>query len=203
MKKSFKQLIIDTATKYIFLSLVIDGVEKQYYYEIGINNHSVTIMPYLQKILENEGVNLQEIDEIIVGVGPGSYTGVRIGVTVAKMIAYLNNLSLYKISSLALMASSSDKPYVLALIDARRGNGFMGLYSNKENNLEMVREDCLSNIENYKRTLDYDFEVIEEGKPNVVKLLKSELLSKIDDVHSLTPNYLQVTEAERNLRNEN
>jgi len=79
----------------------------------------------------------------------------------------------------------------------------MGLYSNKENKLEIIKEDCLSNIENYKRTLDFDFEVIEEGKPNVVKLLNSELLSKIDDVHSLTPNYLQVTEAERNLRNEN
>lgn len=203
MKKLLKQLIIDTATKYIFLSLVIDGVEKQHFYEVGINNHSVTIIPYLQKMLENEEIKLQEIDEIIVGVGPGSYTGVRIGVTVAKMIAYLNNLSLYKVSSLALMASSSNKPYVLALIDARRGNAFMGLYANSDEKLSMVKDDCLQNIEKFKTSLEIDFEVVEEGKPDVNKILKSNILIKVDDVHSLTPNYLQVTEAERNLRNEN
>ena len=203
MKKLLKQLIIDTATKYIFLSLVIDGVEKQHFYEVGINNHSVTIIPYLQKMLENEKIKLQEIDEIIVGVGPGSYTGVRIGVTVAKMIAYLNNLSLYKVSSLALMASSSNKPYVLALIDARRGNAFMGLYANSDEKLSMVKDDCLQNIEKFKTSLEIDFEVVEEGKPDVNKILKSNILIKVDDVHSLTPNYLQVTEAERNLRNEN
>jgi tRNA threonylcarbamoyladenosine biosynthesis protein TsaB len=203
MKKLFKQLIIDTATKYIFLSLVIDGVEKQHFYEVGINNHSVTIIPYLQKMLENEKIKLQEIDEIIVGVGPGSYTGVRIGVTVAKMIAYLNNLSLYKVSSLALMASSSNKPYVLAFIDARRGNAFMGLYANSDKKLIMVKDDCLQNIEKFKTSLEIDFEVVEEGKPDVNKILKSNILIKVDDLHSLTPNYLQVTEAERNLRNEN
>lgn len=203
MKKSFKQLIIDTATKYIFLSLVIDGVEKEFFYEVGINNHSVTIIPYLQKMLENEKIKLQEIDEIIVGVGPGSYTGVRIGVTVAKMIAYLNNLSLYKISSLALISSSSNKPYVLALIDARRGNAFMGLYANSDGKLKIVKDDCLQNIEKFKTSLEIDFEVVEDGKPDVNKILKSDLLTKVDDVHSLTPNYLQVTEAERNLRNEN
>jgi tRNA threonylcarbamoyladenosine biosynthesis protein TsaB len=203
MKKLFKQLIIDTATKYIFLSLVIDGVEKQHFYEVGINNHSVTIIPYLQKMLENEKIKLQEIDEIIVGVGPGSYTGVRIGVTVAKMIAYLNNLSLYKVSSLALMASSSNKPYVLAFIDARRGNAFMGLYANSDKKLSMVKDDCLQNIEKFKTSLEIDFEVVEEGKPDVNKILKSNILIKVDDLHSLTPNYLQVTEAERNLRNEN
>ncbi len=203
MKKLLKQLIIDTATKYIFLSLVIDGVEKQHFYEVGINNHSVTIIPYLQKMLENEKIKLQEIDEIIVGVGPGSYTGVRIGVTVAKMIAYLNNLSLYKVSSLALMASSSNKPYVLALIDARRGNAFMGLYANSDEKLNIVKDDCLQNIEKFKTSLEIDFEVVEEGKPDVNKILKSNILIKVDDVHSLTPNYLQVTEAERNLRNEN
>ncbi|PKK94759.1 MAG: tRNA (adenosine(37)-N6)-threonylcarbamoyltransferase complex dimerization subunit type 1 TsaB [Tenericutes bacterium HGW-Tenericutes-5] len=203
MKKLLKQLIIDTATKYIFLSLVIDGVEKQHFYEVGINNHSVTIIPYLKTMLENEKIKLQEIDEIIVGVGPGSYTGVRIGVTVAKMIAYLNNLSLYKVSSLALMASSSNKPYVLALIDARRGNAFMGLYANSGEKLNIVKADCLQNIEKFKTSLEINFEVVEEGKPDVNKILKSDLLTKVDDVHSLTPNYLQVTEAERNLRNEN
>ncbi|MDY0023398.1 MAG: tRNA (adenosine(37)-N6)-threonylcarbamoyltransferase complex dimerization subunit type 1 TsaB [Candidatus Izemoplasmatales bacterium] len=200
MKKSLKQLVIDTATKNIFLSLVIDGVEKQFVYEEGINNHSVTIMPYLEQVLKEENLTLKELDEIIIGIGPGSYTGVRIGVTVAKMISYLNNINIYTISSLALMASYSNKPFVLALIDARRGNAFMGLYKNVSGKLKIIEDDSLANIENYKSQIKVDFEIVESGKPDVSKVLKSDLLTKIDEIHSLTPNYLRDTEAERNLK---
>ncbi len=200
MKKSLKQLVIDTATKNIFLSLVIDGVEKQFVYEEGINNHSVTIMPYLEQILNKENLTLKELDEIIIGIGPGSYTGVRIGVTVAKMISYLNSINIYTISSLALMASYSNNPFVLALIDARRGNAFMGLYKNISGKLKIIESDSLANIENYKSQIKEEFEVVENGKPDVTKILNSDLLTKIDEIHSLTPNYLRETEAERNLK---
>lgn len=203
MKKSLRQLVIDTATKYIYLSLVIDGIEKQFVYEEGINNHSVTIIPFIENILSKEKIKLSEIDQVIIGVGPGSYTGVRIGVTVAKMIGYLNNLEVYTVSSLALVGSHSNKPYVLALIDARRGNAFMGLYHNVGEKLVRVREDTLDNITNYQNEINLDFDIIEEGKPQIEKILKSDLLVKIDDIHNLTPNYLRITEAERNLRNEN
>lgn len=203
MKKSLKQLVIDTATKYIYLSLVIDGDEKQVVYEEGINNHSVTIIPFIENILSKERIKLSELDQVIIGVGPGSYTGVRIGVTVAKMIGYLNNLEVYTVSSLALIASHSNKPYVLALIDARRGNAFMGLFHNIEKKLVRVSEDILENINNYQNEIDLDFDIVEGGRPQIEKILSSNLLVKIDDIHNLTPNYLRITEAERNLRNEN
>ncbi|MDT8336373.1 MAG: tRNA (adenosine(37)-N6)-threonylcarbamoyltransferase complex dimerization subunit type 1 TsaB [Candidatus Izemoplasmatales bacterium] len=203
MKKLLKQLAIDTATKYIYLSLIIDGVEKQFVYEEGINNHSVTIIPFIENILNKEGLKLSDINQIIIGIGPGSYTGVRIGVTVAKMIGYLNNLEVYTVSSLALIASHSNNPYVLALIDARRGNAFMGLYRNVDNKLEKISEDVLDNIENYQSDINIDYDIIEDGKPQIGKILNSNLLIKIEDIHNLTPNYLRITEAERNLRNEN
>ncbi len=202
MKKLLKQLVIDTATKNIFLSLIIDGEEKQFVYEEGINNHSITVMPYLEEMLNKENLKLQDLDQVIVGVGPGSYTGVRIGVTVAKMIGYLNNLEVYTVSSLALMASHSDNPYVLALIDARRGNAFMGLYSNVNEKLTLVSEDVLDNVEEYKSRIETDYLVVEEGKPQIKKILNTNLLRKIEIIHSLTPNYLRITEAERNLINE-
>ena len=202
MKKSLNQLIIDTATKYIFLSLIIDGVEKDFVYEEGINNHSVTIIPFIENMLNKENITLKDIDQVIVGIGPGSYTGVRIGVTVAKMIGYLNNIDVYEVSSLALMASHSDKPYVLALIDARRGNAFMGLYENTGQTLVKINNDKLENIDDYKNRLEFDYCVVEEGRPCVRKLLNSKLLKKVEDIHSLTPNYLRVTEAERNLKDE-
>jgi len=202
MKKLSKQLVIDTATDYIYLSLIIDGKEKQSIYEKGINNHSVTIIPFLKEILDKEGLSLKDIDRLIIGDGPGSYTGVRIGVTVAKMIGYLNNIDTYKVSSLALIASHSNKPFVLALIDARRGNAFMALFENVGEKLIRINPDCLENTEEYKNSIDFDFEIIYEGKPQIEKIVNSNLLEYVEDIHNLTPNYLQITEAERNLKNE-
>ncbi len=193
-----KILIIDTATKYIYLSLVIDNIEKQYFYQEGINNHSVTIIPMLGELLKREHIMLNELNKVIIGIGPGSYTGVRIGVTVAKMIGYLNNIEVSTISSLAIMASASNEEYVLPYIDARRGNAFMALFKSSNGVLERVEDDCLENVESFKekQTIQYDF--ITKGKPNVFKLLESNLLTKVDNIHELKPNYLQITEAERN-----
>ncbi len=202
MKKSLKQLVIDTATDYIYLSLIIDGYEKQSVYEKGVNNHSVTLIPFLEEMLNRENLTLKNLDEIIVGDGPGSYTGVRIGVTVAKMIGYLNNIKTYKVSSLALMASHSDNPFVLAVIDARRGNAFMGLYKNVDKKLIQIKTDCLDNIEKYRNNLSCNYEVVSNGKPQIIKIINSDLLELVKDIHNLTPNYLQITEAERNLKNE-
>lgn len=202
MKKLLRQLVIDTATNYIYLSLVIDGEEKQSIYEEGINNHSVTIIPYLESLLKKESIELKDINQIIIGIGPGSYTGVRIGVTVAKMIGYLNKIDVYTVSSLALIASYSDSEYVLPLIDARRNNAFMAVYQNANRELKLVEADCLENVEIFQERINYDFTVVNKGKPKIKKILDSKLLNKVDDIHSLTPNYLRVTEAERNLKNE-
>jgi tRNA threonylcarbamoyladenosine biosynthesis protein TsaB len=195
-------LIIDTATDYIFLALAFGSEEIDSIYELGVNNHSVTIIPFLEDMLSKAKIKLRDIDQVIVGIGPGSYTGVRIGVTVAKMIGYLNNVDVYTVSSLAFLASSSNSKYVLAMIDARRGNAFMGLYGNCNNNMKIINSDVLQNIDDFKKSLDLDYEVIQLGKPKIDKILESKLLSKVDNIHDLVPNYLQITEAERNLRNE-
>ena len=197
MKKSLKRLAIDTATKYIYLALMIDDKEISSVYQVGDNDHSVTIIPLLDELLKKANINLQDLDEIIVGIGPGSYTGVRIGVTVGKMISYLNNIAIYQVSSLALLASSSNNKYVLPLIDARRNNAFMAYFSQKKNILKYLIEDTLKNIDIFKEKLDDKYEVIEFGKPNLKKII---LLIKIEDIHKITPNYLRITEAERNLK---
>lgn len=200
MKKSYKRLVIDTATKYIYLSLLIDDEEVESIYEVGQNNHSVTIMPYLSDMLKIQDLKLKDIDEVIVGIGPGSYTGVRIGVTVAKMIAYLNQIKLFQVSSLALIASHSNHEYILPLIDARRGNAFMASFKNIHGVLTYIEDDCLEDIDRFKAQIKEDYECVEEGQPDMKKVLKSNLLEAVKDVHGLVPNYLQKTEAERNLR---
>lgn len=202
MRKLSKTLIIDTATKYIYLSLVVDGEVKQTVYQEGINNHSVTIIPKLDEILQRENFKLQELDEIIVGIGPGSYTGVRIGVTVAKMIGYLNKTKVYQVSSLALIASASEAEYVIPFIDARRGNAFMALFKQTDEKLEYLVSDVLDNMDEFKNSCDFKYDFIDGGLPKIEKILKSDLLVEVKNVHELKPNYLRITEAERNRLNE-
>jgi len=200
MKKSLKRLAIDTATKYIYLALMIDDKEVSSIYQEGDNNHSVTIIPLLAELLKKAEISLRDLDEIIIGVGPGSYTGVRIGVTVGKMIGYLNNINTYQVSSLALLASASKQKYILPLIDARRNNAFMAFFNQKKNKLTYKKNDTLENIESFKSNIIEKYEVIEFGKPNLKKIINSNLMVKIADIHNLTPNYLRITEAERNLK---
>ncbi len=193
-----KILVIDTATEHIFLSLLIDGIEKQNIYQIGINNHSVTIIPLLKEILDKEKLTLQNLDEVIVGIGPGSYTGVRIGVTVAKMIGYLNSVKVSSVSSLALIASASTSDCVVPYVDARRGNAFIATFSQKAGILICEKEETLANVEEYKTHLQTGYDLICEGVPNVSKIINSKLTKEVNDIHELTPNYLRITEAERN-----
>ena len=114
------------------------------------------------------------------------------------MIGYLNPIEIYTFSSLALLATVSDSNDVLAYIDARRGNAFLATFSQKKSLLNVLQEDCLVNFDEYKKSLKSSFDEIYEGTPNIIKLINSNLLTKVEDVHALVPNYLQITEAERN-----
>ena len=200
MKKSFKRLVIDTATKYLYIGVFQDDTCLASYYNAGENDHSVKLMSEIENIFIEQGIKVQDLDEIIVGVGPGSYTGLRIGVVVAKMFAWNNSIPLKTVSSLALIASSyQGSKHILAEVDARRGNSFLGLYKNTGKGLEIIAKEQLVNLEEYKKTLTYSFEVVSFGEPHIVKILESDLLTEIADIHTLNPNYLRMTEAERNL----
>jgi len=200
MKKSLKRLVIDSATKFLYIALY-DGESKLgSFYQEGYNDHSVKLMTEIEVLFEKNSLKVKDIDEIIVGIGPGSYTGLRIGVVVAKMFGWNNDISIKTVSSLALIASSyeGDK-LILPEIDARRGNSFLGLYKNAGKGLEIVQKEELTNLEEYKNSLQEEVEVISFGEPNILKILSSDLLTVVEDIHGLNPNYLRITEAERNL----
>jgi tRNA threonylcarbamoyladenosine biosynthesis protein TsaB len=201
MKKSLKRLVIDTATRFLYISLMEGDEEISSYYQEGHNDHSVTLMVELERILEAASLQIADIDEILVGIGPGSYTGLRVGVVVAKMFGWNNQIPVYTVSSLALMASSSTKSgFVLAEIDARRGNSFLGLYDIENGYMTLQDDEQLSNLENYKQSITQDYSIVSYGKPNIPLILRSKLHNPVEDIHGLNPNYLRITEAERNLK---
>lgn len=201
MKKSLKRLVIDSATKYLYVALFEDFVCVEKYYKEGNNDHSVKLMIELERILSSNNIKVKEIDEIYVGVGPGSYTGLRVGVVVAKMFAWNNDIPVYTVSSLALMASSvKEDGLVLAEVDARRGNSFLGLYDLQKGFITLQDEEKLVNLEEYKNSIHNDFVTVSEGEPNIETIIQSKLYNHVEDIHALNPNYLRITEAERNIK---
>ena len=200
MKKSLKRLCIDSATKFLYIALYDNNECLGKYYSAGSNDHSVQLMINIEKILKNNKVKVSDLDEIYVCVGPGSYTGLRIGVVVAKMFGWNDNIDVFTVSSLALIASSSDQEtLLLSEIDARRGNSFLGLYKQEKQLLSLVDSEKLVSLEEYKNSIKDEFVSISFGEPNFIKCIQSGLPIKVEDIHSLNPNYLRLTEAERNL----
>lgn len=186
------KLILDTATKNLYVCLIKDNLVIDERYICGKNDHAKNILTTIDDILNKEGIKVTMLDSIICGVGPGSYTGVRMSVTVGKMIACNSNVKLYGISSLYLMSSGYDGK-VLSLIDARRGNSFCSSYVNDEIESEDLLRDTSLFIDSHK-----DYFIVDENnmKVNPLKVINKALVC--NNPHGFVPNYLRETEAERN-----
>jgi len=197
MNQSSKHLVLDSATDYLYIGLFDDDSPLKEYYELGHNDHSVKLMDEMIKLFDAVNLRIEDLSSIVVGIGPGSYTGIRIGVVVAKMLAWSKNIPLYTISSLALMASGQ-KGRVLAWIDARRKHAFLGLYEVSDVSITRLDEEAYVLLESYKTSTNFNKEVT-KGKPDMKKLFNSDLLTHADYIHSVAPMYLRQTEAERNL----
>ncbi len=94
--------------------------------------HSAELMPAVTDCLERSGLGYADLDAIAVGVGPGAFTGLRIGVATARALAQGSGVDLRPVSSLGALAAGIEEPVGLPLIDARRGEVFAALYENGE-----------------------------------------------------------------------
>jgi tRNA threonylcarbamoyladenosine biosynthesis protein TsaB len=100
--------------------------------------HATHLLPLVAEILEQAGGGWQAVDRIAVGVGPGTFTGLRIGVATARALARAREIPLVGVSSLEALAlgAGSEVPAVLAVIDARRGEAFAAAWRGRELALE-------------------------------------------------------------------
>jgi tRNA threonylcarbamoyladenosine biosynthesis protein TsaB len=189
-------LIIDSATKVLYHCLVKDNQVVAEKYTKGQNDHAKNIVAIIDQFLKNEGITVDNLDKIICGIGPGSYTGVRMAVSVAKMMGAFKHIPVYEISTLALI-SSGYKGKVLATIDARRGNSFSAIYKDGK----LIGTEEIRNTSSFMEQ-EHDF-VATESEYIVDPIVVINNAQLHENPHSLKPNYLQETEAERNLKNEN
>jgi tRNA threonylcarbamoyladenosine biosynthesis protein TsaB len=96
---------------------------------LGRPGHAAELMPRVAKAMGDAGVGWDEIDAVAVGVGPGTFTGLRIGIATARALAHARGIEVRPVSSLRALAEPLDSERArLPLIDARRGELFAALY---------------------------------------------------------------------------
>ncbi len=125
---------------------------------LNINlTHSETLMPMIEQLLLNSRLSLNEIDSFAVTAGPGSFTGVRIGISAIKGLAFADEKPVYPFSTLLAMAltfaNSGFSGYVLALMDARRNQFYNGIFKVENGKITRVSEDSLSTQEEISANL--------------------------------------------------
>jgi len=131
-------LAIDASTEACSVALQVNG--KIYSrYDLCPQSHSLQLLPMVDEVLKEAGIKLSQCDGLIFGRGPGSFTGVRIGVGVAQGLAFAADLPVVGVSSLQAMAQLAfikhQQTNVLAVIDARMGEVYNGYFVLDENNI--------------------------------------------------------------------
>lgn len=205
-------LYIDTSTNYLYSALWEDNQVVE-----SINTKldkalSVFTLQKISELLLNHQLEPKDIDKIIVVNGPGSFTGIRVGVTIAKVYACSLKIPVTTISSLQAMALSIKKEtaYKIPIIDARRGYVYSSIYD--QNNMPILKEQYLSlsalvcAIENLPGEYsiitndEISIEKKESYTPNFQKIIDTYQNKEVENPHSVNPLYLKLTEAEEKQR---
>jgi len=200
-------LYIDTSSSFLYTAIVdenalISEIKEEYGQSL-----SEVALPKIVSMFEENNLKPSDIDKIIVVNGPGSFTGIRIGITIAKVYAWSLKIPITTIYSLEAMAlSSENNMYHIPIINARRGYVFAAIYDNDYNvvlkpqhiKLEDLRTK-LNEISEYEFISNDEFEDITEitkYNPNILKIVNKYKDKESVNPHSVNPEYLKLTEAE-------
>ena len=195
-------LFIDTSNQDVSIALLKDGKIINKITKSIPNEHSKYAVSYIDEVLKKSEITPKEVQSIMVVNGPGSFTGVRIGLTIAKVYALLNDIKVTLISSLKCLAIGNNKnKYILSLINARNDNYYIGVYDNNYND---VINEHFGNIEEVNDIINKydDILVVSNNSDNDnVKVINELDIESIynyykdkDKVnpHMVLPNYLKL-----------
>lgn len=187
--------------------------------------HSERLLPQIDEALKQTGIKISELDMIAISNGPGSFTGVRIGLAAAKGLCYADELPLYPVSTLKVLAANvyGNSLPILSFMDARMQEVYAGMYSPElevilkdknakpEEILDLIDEPVTIVGDGYSKYkelieasgLDYKLGLPHQNYPSAAALvslvIKEEVDIKFDFeyVSGLEPWYLRVSQAER------
>ncbi len=191
-------LCMDTSHTLLAVSLIDENQVVAKIQRECWKKQSEEIFPALEELLKESNKTVEDIDSIAITEGPGSYTGVRIAMTIAKVFAATKKIDLYTISTLQLYAGNLEN--CLVLLDARGSRVYSAAYNNTQNTLPLairtideVKDIC----SNYTIIGDGHLVGKEDYYPDVAENflnLKSEW-KKSENVHLVVPEYLKPSES--------
>ncbi len=209
-----RTLYIDTSSSYLYSAIVEDNAILGEIKEEYGQSLSEVALPRIVSIFNDNNIKPKDIDKIIVVNGPGSFTGIRIGITIAKVYSWSLNIPITTITSLEAMSLSSETAtYHVPAIDARRGYVFAAIYD--QDNKEVLKPQHIKiddlkhemeSLDNYvvitnDEYLDEDFDDIEAYNPNLLKIVNYFKDKESINPHAINPDYLKLTEAEESKLN--
>ncbi len=198
-------LFIDTSTSYPIVSIIENNNIKAMFNKKIDTDISVSIFSILDTMFKELNITPKDIKKIFIANGPGSFTGTRIGVTIAKVYGYSLNVDLIPVSTLEVLAGGVNKDYIVPVIDARRGFVYAGIYDKDLNKLADDRYISLDKLKEEIEGKDYMFvsydDIAGSIKPKIdlIKVINKHEKDIPVNAHGLNPNYLKKTEAEEKL----
>lgn len=170
-----KILSVDTSTMISSCSIMEDDVIIGDYNVNQELTHSETLVPMIKELLGKLNIELSEIDLYAVGKGPGSFTGLRIGMTVVKTFAQIYEKSIVGISTLEAMANQiTTSDYIVPIIDARGGRVYYGIYTKSNGNILNIEKDnliyfdeLLERLDNYEQNIKFVGEINNNFKEKI------------------------------------
>ncbi len=189
-------LYIDTSTKYLCIGIAINHKLVYKYQNVAIKMQSELTIPVLKEALNESKLTLHDINEIVVTIGPGSFTGIRIGMCIAKVLASIGKIPLKAISSLNAYANKGKK---IVILDAKANRVYLGIYND---NVKVIDEsvvtieelkEIISKYNDYEVVLDTFLLNMSESEIDVLENMNriSENMQCVKDVDGLVPIYLK------------
>lgn len=206
-------LFFDTSSDLLKVSLIKDNniiFDKELCTK---NDHSSYLIPTIDEAFKSNNIDFKELDEIIVGNGPGSFTGTRISIAVAKTYAFSFNIPVYMISSLEELIYDNDGyDFYVPIIEEKKDNLYFSIF---DKNKKRVIDDTYSNIEYMHKKLDEldgkillislsnkEYEKYDTVKASInsLNIMKNiDVNNKEVNPHLLKPNYIKKIEVEAKL----
>ncbi len=218
-------IALDTTALIASVAIVRDGKVLSEYTVNSGNTHSVTLLPMIKDMLETLGLKASDVDLYAVSVGPGSFTGVRIGAATVKGLAFAENKPCVSVSTLHAMAENLRglEGVICPVINARRGQVYGAFFRSENNTVTRMTEDSVLMAEDIPDTIrdmgdvwftgdGYDMvsaftenktpEILRRGIAASVALIGERIYNEAEDKTifsdaAMLPVYLKKTQAER------
>lgn len=185
-----KTLFISTYNDLITIGLLYDGQTKTKKEQESHHGHSIYLVPLIDETTKENKITVNDLNEVIVVNGPGSFTGIRLGITVAKTLAYTLNIPIKTITSIEALAASVKEKNKIITIDDNKGK-YIGVFTDGKLDKDIIylKEDTAKDFlsqQSYKiyanENLDLEriYEYTKDLKPTNPHAVKAIYIKEIE-----------------------